>query len=407
MKQLFIFIFITVGLVLSNLEIKAQPTTWQRVFGLDSNAQGNYGIQTSDGGFLILSRWDPISAYPNLTRVTKLSQFGNLIWTRNYFVSTYDSMIEDNDSNYLLIGSGGLGGAGLLKINSNGDSILYKTYGGPSVSYFKFIKRYYDGGYIMTGQGSNGLKIFGYVVRADNKLNMVWAKNFNDSNYEDLYMRKFIFDPNNNIVVPITGFDTQKGLTDGGILKLTPDGNSYLKQFYKTFPVRDRIGEILLTNDNKYIISGGARYMTDSISSLICLVDTNGTLLFRKYYYDSPYYLNLLAYASENNYVMGGYYKKKMSLRKIDEAGNIIWTRSINDAITVSGPNDMIQTSDKGYLLTGVFINVPLDRYSIYVIKCDSNAHAKPIGITNQHIQIPDQFILYSPYPNPLIAAQR
>ena len=134
--KIFFLILLTISLY-TNADAQ-KPVTWQKVFGLDSLIQGTYGIQTSDGGYAILARWSPSSIYRGWIRVLKLDKHGNLIWTKNYLVQTFNAMIEDSDSGFVLIGRGGAGnGAALFKINSNGDSILYKTYGGPSIMEFR------------------------------------------------------------------------------------------------------------------------------------------------------------------------------------------------------------------------------------------------------------------------------
>ena len=405
MKTLLKIVFLFLLHISFYLNADAQkPITWQKIFGLDSLVLGKCGIQTSDGGYAILGSWDPISAYPHWTRVLKLDKFGNLVWTRNYRVATYYSMIEDSDSGFVLIGYGGIGnGAALFKINSNGDSILYKTYGGLSIIDFRKIKKYYDGGFILTGRDRNGL---GYIERLDSNYNSIWANTYSSINYESLYTRDIAFDKNNNIAISLIGYISQ--ISDGGLLKLTPDGNQYLMKFDVTPLVSDNYNGILPIN-GKYAVSGGADFPSDSVSSIYCLLDTNGNLILRKYYYHSASYYSrfpFLTYASGNYFVLGGYsYEikghRKMGLRKIDYSGNIIWTRVINDALSISTPANINWTLDNGYLLTGNYENVPADAYCIYVIKTDSNAFAEPVGISNQFVQTPNKFILHSVFPNP------
>ena len=399
-KNLKIFFFSLAILISNSICSIAQSETWQRVFGLDSNVQGFYGLQTNDGGFLILGQWSPESAFPNQTRVIRLDQFGNLIWMKNHLVQTKNSVIQDSDSTFILIGYGGLSGGGLFKINYQGDSILYREYGGGSIERFNSIKEYYDGGFIISGEKSNGLNSKGYVLRLNEDLNVMWENAYYDSSYNSTSLGgEFVFDSNNNIAIPCGGYSVETGLGDGGLLKLNPDGNLYLKKFYIT-SVRDGFEYIKIIGD-KYALGG----LASPVITYYALIDTNGSLISSRYYNDARAVYRLLTNSSSNELAFGGYdednSQTKMGIRKIDFMGNIIWTRKISNALHISAPWATITTSDHGYLLTGIYEDSITHMFSLYVVKCDSSANTKPISISNQDLTVPDKFVLHHPFPNP------
>ena len=93
---------------------------------------GSYVIQTSDGGYLALGQnaaIDTVSVnFTNFTTIaSKTDSAGNLIWTRVYDDTLLTTVIQTGNG-YVLAGSVGGYGAGLVKIDIEGNVLWNKTY---------------------------------------------------------------------------------------------------------------------------------------------------------------------------------------------------------------------------------------------------------------------------------------
>ncbi|MBL0049681.1 MAG: T9SS type A sorting domain-containing protein [Bacteroidetes bacterium] len=134
--------------------------------------EGNFINKTSDGGFIV-------TGTTNTTQkdlyLLKIDSAGNKIWEKS-FGGTLDDfgyyVEETSDSGFIIVGktlSFGLGGSDvyLIKTDSIGNLEWSKTYGGTGDDEGKSLKKTTDGGYMITGTGffNNSYKI--YLIKVD------------------------------------------------------------------------------------------------------------------------------------------------------------------------------------------------------------------------------------------------
>jgi hypothetical protein len=130
-------------------------------------------LQTSDGGYLIIgtssSNDGNFAGLNNGNRdiyALKLNSFGNILWLRTYGGSNSDwaiDAIEDSAGNFIITGNSrsndgifpglnrGENDIFLVKIAPNGDLIWARTYGGSDEDYGYAVTEGPAGGYIITG----------------------------------------------------------------------------------------------------------------------------------------------------------------------------------------------------------------------------------------------------------------
>ena len=393
-----IFVF-AMCLFLSGL-LDAQSITWQRIYGLHDDRTGTCGIQTFDGGYLF------ISSYPG-TKITKVDPYGLIEWEKFYQVGAQDKVIQTKDSGYVMCGTGGniqLGG--ILKIKNNGDSVWYKEYGTATEFRLLSIIEYNDGGFISCGYKNQ----YAYLIRVDSSGNRIWENQFIDTYAQEYQALDLLLDANLNIVV--TGNSRNISISperiDVLLYKLNPNGNDYLKKYISTEP-KNEAGKIILRSyDGKYIISGEAfNYNLNPVcNSHITKLDTNGNVIFQKYYYDKTYYIAKTS--DSNGYVLAGLKYvdvnefPKYCFLKVNLDGDEIFTRILDNSPIFTLPQDMKLVKDGGYFCTGYYYDSTLQIYSTYVVKTDSSCNAAdPVNITNTVKLIPDDFSLSPAYPNP------
>lgn len=165
----------------------AGDSIWTNIFQWGSaytGVMGNCVKLTPDMGYIQVGIYYDLmkNAFTEMFCV-KLDSSGTIGWWKSFCTTTGPSgstgteafYVDVNpDTTYIITGIidhhySGKFDLALLKINSNGDSIWAKTYGGDSADAGYWVKRTFDGGYIITGYtnsfGTGGQDI--YLVKTD------------------------------------------------------------------------------------------------------------------------------------------------------------------------------------------------------------------------------------------------
>ncbi len=153
------------------------------MYGMDTvNEDGHSLRQTPDGGFIIAGYAG--SPFQDVY-VVKTDAQGDTMWTRCHG-GTEDDYGEGiclaHDSGYLVVGftrSYGVGSSDiyLIKIDSNGERIWHRTYGGTSVDFGHCIQQTSDGGYILVGgYGVGGGNLGTYLVKLEAQGDTIWTR---------------------------------------------------------------------------------------------------------------------------------------------------------------------------------------------------------------------------------------
>ena len=135
MKKFIIFLLLAF-FSLSFVNAQVSVTTFQKTFGGSGADEANYVQQTSDGGYIITgwtqsgilgSAWDAL--------LIKTDQFGNILWDKTYGNTASESgncVQQTSDGGYIITGeysNGGFNRGILIKTKSNGDTLWVKIYG--------------------------------------------------------------------------------------------------------------------------------------------------------------------------------------------------------------------------------------------------------------------------------------
>lgn len=168
---------------------------WRRAYSESTSAGFNTGYavqQTSDEGYILVGN-SKIDYYDSTRNedvfILKTDSVGTEQW-RRFFGGAKDdvgyAVRQDADDNYIIAGrtNSYVTGFGsdmyLIKLDSNGDSLWTKTYGGDFMETATGLWITTDNGYILSGSTntfSNG-DFDGYVVKTDNNGDTLWTKNY-------------------------------------------------------------------------------------------------------------------------------------------------------------------------------------------------------------------------------------
>jgi hypothetical protein len=142
-----------------------------------------YSIQqTSDGGYIVAGYTGSFGAGGRDFWVIKLDSSGNITWQKTYGGYNHDeaySVQQTSDGGYIVAGytySFGVGSHDfwVIKLDSSGNIIWQKTYGGTGVDTAQSIQQTLDGGYIVTGTTTSfGAETYKFwVIKLDSNGNV-------------------------------------------------------------------------------------------------------------------------------------------------------------------------------------------------------------------------------------------
>jgi len=180
----FYSIIILLFILSSNFETYAQ-FAWQRNYGDYGGDISNDFKTTSDSGYILLYRWiDTTIIHSEKIGVIKTNSNGDTIWSKRYtipgMIPQYypQTICETNDSAYIIGGYGLVeqwtvqnGSAGfLLKINLSGDTLWSKIFEGQGEDWFIKIIQGNDSSYIALARLQNDTCIVKLNISGD----IVW-----------------------------------------------------------------------------------------------------------------------------------------------------------------------------------------------------------------------------------------
>lgn len=251
-----------------------------------------------------------------------------------------------------------------------------KTFGGNGAEFGNDFKKTFDGGFILVGStaSSNG-DVVGYhysstgkpdiwIVKLDSSKNIIWQKCIggigNDRGFKILQL------PDSGYVVMALTNSTDGDLTG---LKTTTDTQVWLLRISKTGNI---IWNKLTTGNQAYdLVEIDNRYYFveawNSGGSGVATIDTSGNIVYKKGFSGNlsfGTYAQKIIKTYDKGYIVAGSStltsigsissngSSDVYLCKMDSNFNIKWQNLIGTSFN-DGANDIIQTSDSGYLVGG------------------------------------------------------
>lgn len=172
------------------------------------------------------------------------------------------------DTNYIIVGSTTSFGAGstdiyLIKIDSLGQFLWQRTYGGFNQDVGKSIALLPDGGFVITGYsssyGAGGYDVI--TIRTDKFGNQLWLRSFGGLDWD--FGNDVIIGPDGNIVVCGSTYSYGYGSKDGLVIKYDLNGNLlWHKQFGGTLD--DEFVSIAKSSNGNVYIGGNTKSYGDT-----------------------------------------------------------------------------------------------------------------------------------------------
>jgi hypothetical protein len=400
MKKLILFL----TLLLTSVFVFPQ-ITFQKYYSYTDHETAYCVLEMSDGGYIASGE---CGSQTGIGFVFRTNAYGDTIWKKglggNLGMRFYN-MKRTSDSCFILCGYSDLGIGGysalLVKINSEGDIIWQKGYGGVAEDGAKDVIQTYDGGYAVTGYTmSYGQATFtGYFIKTDSNGDTLWTKTYEKSSFYNSLGSLIQLADSGYII---------SGVTEN------PDDDIYLIRsdkkgdtiWTKTIGGTGDDGARFVqpTSDGGFLLCGGTTsYGAGGRDVYIVKINSNGQVLWSKTIggpnddsgggiptSDGGYAI----WGTTNSFGVGGY---DGYLLKLNSNCDTLWTRTFGSDWNDFG-NSIQETSDGGFILCGWSNNWDFSGSieKAYLIKTDANGHV--VGIDENSFSIKN---LITAFPNP------
>ena len=334
---------------------------WQNTIGGYNDDYLTSISPTSDGGYILGGdSYSGSNGDKNENKfgesdywIVKLDGSGNIIWQNTIGGSSIETLKfiqQTGDGGYILGGFSLSGISGdktesnidgsydywILKLDGSGNIIWQNTIGGNQNDKANCIVQTSDGGYLVGGESESGISgdktesSIGnddyWLVKLDSTGNILWQNTIGGSSFDGLYSIDQTTDNGYILggysISGISGDKTENsigGSYDYWVLKLDASGNIVWQNTIGG-SASDKLKKIMQTSDGGFIVGGTS-------ASDISFDKTEDS-------YGDDYWV-----------------------LKLDASGNVVWQNTIN-ALSADILNDLLQTSDGGYIVGGSSISL-------------------------------------------------
>lgn len=409
MKRFFVLLIIVL-IFSSDIMPQAPDTLWTKKIGGTGSDVGNEIIQTSDGGFVIAGSTTSFGAIQRDSYLIKLDSSGNTVWDKRYGGNQFEiamSVKETHDLGYIFAvfyATSASNYLQLIKINSAGDTLWTKLVGTPDDEVASNLQTTDDGGFLVTGYTDAGALTNGkndvWLVKFDSLGNKIWERVYGGSENDGGY--KILKLADSSLLIP--GYSesfSSGGDRDGWIVKTDASGNfiwskSYGGSDYDDFAAaaEDEHGNLYFTGTS---VTSGDRNIW------IVKTDPDGNHIFTKNYggTDEEWGYDIIR-TNDGNFIVTGSTKSNSTglsqlwLLKINQQGDTLWTK-IFTSVNGSTGNSVIQTTDNGFAITGT-AGSSITGPDVWVIRLSAEGATT---VDDHNLGMPEFFSLYQNYPNP------
>lgn len=203
---------------------------WDKYYGGSSYEIGNSVKQTPDGGYIMLGITYSYGVNGDAFLV-KTNAIGDTLWTKKYGGSQLDEgifIVVNSDSSYTFCvrDSSSIGkniDVQIIKTDANGNILWDKHYGGTEKDTDKMIQKTSDGGYIVSGiTRSFGLSLPDmWILKLDSEGDTLWTRRYGGTDNEHCYSTKQTSDGGYIAVGKCESFSQEDGIM---FLKLNSKG---------------------------------------------------------------------------------------------------------------------------------------------------------------------------------------
>ncbi len=323
--------------------------------------------------------------------VLTIDSIAQISFIKHYgeFTGQGNSLIINSSSNYIIAGrknyTSNFDQFCTYELNSLGDTLWLKHYGTDSLEQANQIIQTVDGGYatigLSTGYWSSYRNI--YLVKTTNTGIVAWTKQIGGQGQEN--GTAIVQTVSGEYFIGGTSSYNSNGLFDFYLVKTDVNGDTLWTKKYGGVQ-NEEANSMRQTSDGGFILSGYSESFSFG-SKDFYLVKTNslGDTLWTKHYGGSLVEISKsVRQTSDGGYIMTGYSQsfgistENMYVIKTNSIGDTLWTKTYGQVGRYSWGNDIIQTTDGGYAVTGLIKTASTNGgYDLYLVKIDVSGNVQ------------------------------
>ncbi|MEI6850338.1 MAG: prepilin-type N-terminal cleavage/methylation domain-containing protein [Candidatus Saccharibacteria bacterium] len=362
-----------------------------KVYGGSGSDYARSLIKTSDGGFATVGTTDSYGEGMTDAFIVKYSSNGTISWNKTWGGSSSeagDSIVQTSDGGFAITGntaSFGVNGSPdvfVAKYSADGSLLWDTTWGDASSDY----------GYSIIQTSDGGLAVTGYLTNVDGREDAIllkytsggtysWSKATNVCGiYDPDYGRAIIQTSDGGYLTVGKGSRANDGFnaTSNAIIKYTTDGTvSWLKTW--SYNGYNNIESVFQTSDGGYIATGSTSSYSNGLS--VIKFNSTGDLLWNRVWSggntnsDGGYSIIQTSdggFAISGSTEMYGAGNFDVLLAKYSSDGTLAWSKTWGGSGYDSG-DSLVQTSDGGFVITGVTDSYGTGGQDMFLIKFNSS----------------------------------
>jgi hypothetical protein len=372
-------------------------TLWTKTYG-DSGSDGASGIVEVEDGFIITGsagrKVAPQSYLSNIW-IAKINENGETLWNKNYDGMGAGSILKLSESEFIVSAEtftqGSWENMMILKIDGNGDTIWTKTFLYPGSEYKPVIKKSNDNNIIILGYTENISPQGTFLIKLLESGDTAWTKFYQD-------MRAFDFEYDNDgdyLLLHNKPLATY-------ISKLDSSGNLLMDRKIYDYSYSGYGKKIHKDTDGGFLVLGAVQPAFDSSFVWIYKLNFNLDSLWQKLFYnDKPQNLTTLINSNIGGYLIVGtetieYPNENGLVMKIDESGNLLWSKTYGGEDTDQFYNICV-TSDDGFIIAGATVSFGAGFFDAWLLRFEPEVSTN----ISSELTILKNYALSQNYPNP------
>ncbi len=337
---------------------------WAKTYGGDAWDEA-FGLVETANGDLILSGYT--KAQEKHMWIIKLDEFGNSRWGKTYKakpVSEGKDIIIGNDSNIIAVGYSikpfsYQSDLWIVKLNQQGEKLWDKNYGGVADESANSIVAAYDGGYIMAGvtTTTSDFQENALVIKVDSAGEKLWERTFGGSKSD--FANDIIETKDKGIVVCGLASSRGEGFQSFWVAKMDSSGTDIWDYVYRInqWDIATSVVEGL--DGYLYVVGYTKTYSIIDYDVVLIKLDQNGNLIWQKVFswgrWDQA---TSVCNSFDNGILVAGFSRsgKELSsdfaVTKFNEEGTVLWENIfVRNSLDYS--NKIIETRDNGLAIAG------------------------------------------------------
>jgi hypothetical protein len=404
------------GVLVAGAASAELDTLWIRTYGGPGNDGFRSAIPTADGGALAVGYTHSMGPADVNVFAVRTDADGDTLWARAYGGAGMDygyGVCEAHGGGYIITGYTTSFGAGaedvyLIKIDSDGDTVWTRTYGGSEPDEGLSVCATSDGQYAVSGRtdsyGSGYCDL--YLLKVDGAGDTAWTRVYGDSLYD--WGQSVCETGDGNIGICGSKWGDSDNM-DIYVLKVTPSGSLVWDDTYgDTGSINPDWGNWVIARSDTEMVVATFRAIEgrDPLDAGFLRVRLDGASLGYRRYISSYYQrCNSICMTPEDGFMLCGYDKEPtyqtndlLLIKRVPGSG-WVWEQTFGGAGSDWG-NSIVHLGGGYYLVSGQTGSTPAGDYDAWLLMLKEPEAGVPAG--SRKAELPH---LAVPGPNPVSAS--